>query len=56
MLQKKRMTPTIGLKFFLCVAVIVTLKSAKTTLLAWHFFWWEEIRLHPFWTDLIGFL
>ena len=38
--------------FYAC-AVIVTLQSAKTTLLAWHYFWREEIRLDTFWTDLV---
>ena len=47
------MTPTIGLKFFNAWAVIVTSQSDKTPLLAWHYFWLEEIRSDTFWTDLV---
>ena len=38
--------------FYAC-AVIVRLQSFKTTLLAWHYFWPEEIGLDTFWTDLV---
>ena len=40
-------------KDFYACAVIVTLQSAKTTLLAWHNFWWEEIGSDTFWTDFV---
>ena len=51
MLQKKRMTPTISIKYFM--HGIVSLQFAKTTLLAWHYFWQGEIRSDTFWTDLV---
>ena len=43
-------------RFEICYAcaVIVTSPSAKTTLLAWHYFWWEEIGSDTFWTDLVS--
>ena len=38
-------------EIFYAWAVIETLQSIKTS---WHYFWWEEIRLDTFWTDLVS--
>ena len=51
MLQKENDT-NYWFEFFYAWAVIVMLQSAKTTLLVWHYFWWEEIRSDNFWTTL----
>ena len=40
-------------EIFYARGVIVTLQSTKTTLLAWHYFWREEIESDTFWTDLL---
>ena len=50
--SKKENDTNYRFEIFYAWAVIVTLQSAKTTLLAWHYFWWEEIRSDTFWTDL----
>ena len=51
--SKKENDTNCWFEFFYGWAVIVTLQSTKNTLLAWHYFWQEEIRSDTFWTDLI---
>ena len=40
--------------FYVWPVIVGNNCNLPTTLLAWHYFWWEEIRLDTFWTDLIS--
>ena len=51
--SKKENVTNYRFEIFYAWAIIVTLQSVKTTVLAWHYFWREEIKSNTFWTDLV---